>query len=62
MMECITRTFIVLQFFRLLIGNYDFEEAVLCGVIGILISSLFHSLIVSWVGKIHLLLAEVFQG
>ena len=41
--------FIVLQCFRLLIGNYDLEEAVLRGVTGMLISSLFHSLIVSWV-------------
>ena len=29
---------IVLQFFRLLIGNHDFEEAVLSGIIGMLIS------------------------
>ena len=29
---------IVLQFFRLLIGNHDLEEAVLSGVNGMLIS------------------------
>ena len=62
MIEWMADPFIVLQCFRLLIGNYVLEEAVLRGVTGMLISSLFHSLIVSWVWKIHLLLAEVFQG
>ena len=54
---------IVLQVFRLLTANHDLEEAVLQGVIGMLISLLtLCSLIVLSVEKIHLLLAEVFQG
>ena len=56
-------SFIVLQVFRLLTANHDLEEAVLQGVIGMLISLLMLcSLIVLSVENIHLLLVEVFQG
>ena len=54
---------IVLQVFRLLTANHDLEEAVLQGVIGMLISLLMLcSLIVLSVENIHLLLVEMFQG
>ena len=56
-------SFIVLQVFRLLTASHDLEEAVLQGVIGMLISLLMLcSLIVLSVENIHLLLVEVFQG
>ena len=56
-------SFIVLQVFRLLTASHDLEEAVLQGVIGMLISLLMLcSLIVLSVENIHLLLVEMFQG
>ena len=39
MIERMADPSIVIEFFRLLIGNHDLEEAVLSGVIGMLISS-----------------------